>query len=91
MRAAVEEERGGACVSMPAASTNCTVGPAMNLCPRNFPSTPRNVWLTSEQHLDLNFNPASLLSIGDARAFIETVQSALVCLVMAGRDCAGSH
>lgn len=43
----------------------------------------RNVWLTSEQHLDLNFNPASLLSIGDARAFLETVQSALAVLCCA--------
>ena len=61
----------------------------MDVCHRNFPATPRNVWLTSEQHLDLNFNPASLLSIGDARAFMETVQSALMCLAAAGRDGGG--
>ncbi len=42
------------------------------------PTARRNVWLTSEQHLDLNFNPASLLSIGDALAFLETVQSAFI-------------
>ena len=38
------------------------------------PTARRNVWLTSEQHLDLNFNPASLLSIGDAMAFMRDAQ-----------------
>lgn len=36
--------------------------------------TRSNVWLTSEQHLDINFNPASLLSIGDALAFMRDAQ-----------------
>eukprot|EP00887_Chlorella_sp_A99_P007742 scaffold20.g7742.t1 len=34
----------------------------------------QNIWLTSDQHLDINFNPASLLSVGDALAFVRTLQ-----------------
>lgn len=47
-----------------------------HLCSHRLASTPlcSNVWLTSEQHLDVNFNPASLLSIGDALAFMRTAQ-----------------
>jgi hypothetical protein len=40
------------------------------------------VWLESEQHLDLNFNPASLLSIGDAMAFMRTLTGARPALVL---------
>lgn len=44
-------------------------------CTALRPAPPRsNVWLTSEQHLDLNFNPASLLSVGDALAFMRSAQ-----------------
>ena len=45
--------------------------PAAHACPR---ASCRNVWLTSDQHLDINFNPASLLSVGDALAFVRTLE-----------------
>ena len=43
-----------------------------------YPAPPAcsNVWLTSEQHLDINFNPASLLSMGDAMAFMRSAKGA---------------
>ena len=41
-----------------------------------LPPACSNVWLTSEQHLDINFNPASLLSMGDALAFVRSAQGA---------------
>jgi hypothetical protein len=41
-----------------------------------LPPACSNVWLTSEQHLDINFNPASLLSMGDALAFMRSAQGA---------------
>ena len=40
-----------------------------------------NLWLSSQQHLELNFNPASLLSIGDALAFSRAVHG----VAMGGR------
>ena len=33
------------------------------------------MWLASKERLDVNFNPASLLSFGDALAFVNTLLS----------------
>jgi len=33
----------------------------------------RQIWVSSEQHLNMHFNPAGLLSIGDALAFAKAL------------------
>ena len=35
----------------------------------------RRFWLSSKEHLNVNFNPASLLSFGDLLAFVNSVLS----------------
>lgn len=52
--------------------STCLQARSSLVSPPHFPCS--NVWLTSEQHLDLNFNPASLLSVGDALAFMRRAQ-----------------
>ena len=44
----------------------CSSEPALPIAP----VCRSNLWLTSEQHLEINFNPASLLSFGDALDFM---------------------